>query len=311
VFTDGDTYRVLKASQILVEEGIAKPILLGPKKQILKMIDQYQLAIEENISIIDVAAEEEKVENFAQLFWQERKRKGVTLYEAKKMMKKREYFASMMVKLGEADAIISGLTIKYSSAVKPILEVIGTAKGTTTVAGMYVLLTKHGPLFLADTTINEIPTVEEIVEITVSTARVVKSINYVPKIALLSYSNFGSHKGVIPQKMRKATEILQRDYPELIVDGEMQANFATDEDLLAEVFPFSNLVGNRPNVFIFPELAAGNIAYKMLQSFGALEAIGPLLIGVEKSAHVLQMGSSVREIVNTTTMAVVDAQSHV
>jgi malate dehydrogenase (oxaloacetate-decarboxylating)(NADP+) len=176
---------------------------------------------------------------------------------------------------------------------------------------MYVLLTKHGPLFLADTTINEIPTVEEIVEITVSTARVVKSINYVPKIALLSYSNFGSHKGVIPQKMRKATEILQRDYPELIVDGEMQANFATDEDLLAEVFPFSNLVGNRPNVFIFPELAAGNIAYKMLQSFGALEAIGPLLIGVEKSAHVLQMGSSVREIVNTTTMAVVDAQSHV
>ncbi len=307
VFTDGDSYRVLKAAQILMDEGIATPILLGSKKQILKMIDHYQLGIEE-ITIVDPIAEEEKVSAYAEQFWQKRKRKGVSLFEAKKMMKKREYFGSMMVEMGEADAVISGLTIKYSSAVKPILEVIGTAHGTKTVAGMYVLLTKHGPLFLADTTINEEPSVEEIVEITVNTARTVRGTNYTPRIALLSYSNFGSHNGSIPKKMHKAVEILHRDYPDLIVDGEMQANFATSEELLEEVFPFSELVGNRPNVYIFPDLAAGNIAYKLLQGLGTLEAIGPLLIGVGKCAHVLQMGSSVREIVNVATLAVVDAQ---
>jgi len=308
VFADGDTYRVLKAAQIVLDEGIAKPILLGSRKQILKMIDQYQLGIED-IQIVDPIAEEELLESYSKRLWESRKRKGVTLYEAKKLMKKREYFASMMVESGDADACISGLTIKYASAVKPILEVIGTVKGATTVAGMYVLLTKHGPLFLADTTINEEPTVAEIVEITVNTAKSIARTNLTPRIALLSYSNFGSHKGEIPRKMHEAVAILQRDFPDLIVDGEMQANFALDKDLLAEVFPFSNLVGQRPNVFIFPNLAAGNIAYKLLQSFGALEAIGPLLIGVQKSAHVLQMGSSVREIVNMTTLAVVDAQT--
>jgi malate dehydrogenase (oxaloacetate-decarboxylating)(NADP+) len=171
------------------------------------------------------------------------------------------------------------------------------------------LLTKRGPLFLADTTINEDPTVEQIVEIAVSTAVSVRNRNIVPKVVLLSYSNFGSHRGKTAQKMHKAAEILRRDYPNLLVDGEMQANFALDNELLEEVFPFSSLVGNSPNVFIFPDLSTGNIAYKMLQSFGAVEALGPLLVGLNKSAHVLQMGSSVREIVNMTALAVVDAQA--
>ncbi len=308
VFADGDTYKVLKAAQILIDEGIAIPVVLGPKKRILKLIEDYQLGIED-IEIIDPVGEEDKVQDYAIKFWKQRQRKGLTLFEAKKQMKKREYFASMMVNQGEAEAMISGLTVKYSVAVKPILEVIGTEDYTNTIAGMYVLLTKNGPIFVADTTINEDPTVDEIVEITSNTARAISRVNITPKVALLSYSNFGSHKGAIPKKMHKAVEILRTKYPELIVDGEMQANFALNNELLEEVFPFSELVGKKPNVFIFPDLAAGNIAYKMLQSFGALEAIGPLLIGVKKSAHVVQIGSNVREIVNAATLAVVDAQT--
>jgi malate dehydrogenase (oxaloacetate-decarboxylating)(NADP+) len=308
VFSDGDSYKVLKASQILIDEGIATPILLGNKEKIHQMIEEYQLAIED-VEIISPRDEEEKLNEFAQAYWQKRKRKGVTLYEAKKLLKHREYFGSMMVDFGEADVLISGLTVKYSTGVRPILEIIGTEQNSRTVSGLYVLLTKRGPLYLADTTINEDPTVEEIVDITVNTARSMKRTNLIPKVALLSYSNFGSHKGDVPSKMHKAIEILHERHPDLIVDGEMQANFALDKELLSEVFPFSDLVGKRPNVFIFPDLASGNISYKLLQSFGAVEAIGPMLIGLNKSAHVLQMGSSVREIVNMTTLAVIDAQS--
>lgn len=308
VFTDGDSYKVLKAAQILADEGIAEPILLGRRDKILAMIEEYQLGIED-VLIMNPREEDDKCNHFAECYWEKRKRHGVTLYEAKKMMKSREYFGCMMVDCDEADVVISGQTVKYASAVRPILEIIGKEDGVKTVHGLYVLLTKSGPLFLADTTINVEPTVEQIVDITVNTARSMKRTNLVPKVALLSYSNFGSHKGAVPRKMHKAVEILRKEHPHLIVDGEMQANFAMDQELLEEVFPFAELVGKRPNVFIFPDLAAGNIAYKLLQSFGAVEAIGPMLIGVRKSAHVLQMGSSVREIVNMATMAVVDAQA--
>ena len=308
VFADGDTYKVLKAAQILSDEGIAEPILLGNPKKILKMIEKYQLGIED-ITIINPRDDEERLERFTNHYWEKRRRRGVTLYEARKVMKHREYFGSMMVELGEADVILSGLTIKYGSAVRPILEIIGTAEGVDTIAGLYVLLTKQGPLFLADTTINEDPTVEEIVQITTSTALAMKRTNLRPKVALLSYSNFGSHKGAIPRKMQQAIDVLRKSHPDLVVDGEMQANFATDPELLEEVFPFSTLVGNRPNVFIFPDLAAGNIAYKLLQNYGAVEAIGPILVGLNKGAHVLQMGSTVREIVNVATVAVVDEQT--
>ena len=308
VFSDGDSYKVLKAAQILRDEGIAKPILLGNEKKILKLIDHYQLGIED-VEILDPRVEEELSLHFAECYWKKRQRRGVTLYEAKKLMQHREYFGSMMVDLGEADVLISGLTVKYSMGVRPILEIIGPAPGVKTISGLYTLLTKRGPMFLADTTINVDPTAEQIAEITANTARMLERTNIKPKVALLSYSNFGSHHGEVPRKMHKAVELLRANHPDLIVDGEMQANFALDKDLLEEVFPFSELVGQKPNVFIFPDLAAGNIAYKLLQSFGAVEAIGPLLIGVNKSAHVLQMGSSVREIVNVSALAVVDAQS--
>ena len=214
-----------------------------------------------------------------------------------------------MVEAGDADAFVSGLTRKYKDVVRPLFEVIGAEEGTHKIAGMYIMLSKEGPMFFTDTTINECPSAEEIVEITLQAARMIRRINIKPKVALLSYSNFGASSQSEARKMQKAVKILRNDHPELIVDGEMQANFALNNDLLKESFPFSDLVKHKPNTFIFPNLAAGNIAYKMLQSFGAAEALGPILLGINKSAHVLQMGSSVREIVNMITLASVDAQT--
>ena len=308
VFSDGETYKVIKAAQIITDEGIGKPILLGNRAKILKMIEHYQLGIED-VEIVDPQKDEQRHDKYSQMYWEKRRRRGVTEFEARKVMNNNEYFGCMMLESGEADVLLSGLTIKYSSAIRPILEIVGTADEVSTAAGLYILLTKNGPLFVADTTINENPTVDEIVQITVCTARAMKRTNLRPKVALLSFSNFGSHKGTIPKKMHQAVKILQETYPDLVVDGEMQANFATNQELLEEVFPFSHLVGNRPNVFIFPDLASGNIAYKLLQNYGAVEAIGPILVGLKKSAHVLQMGSSVREIVNVATIAIVDAQT--
>ena len=308
VLAEGDSFKVLKAAQIVIEENIAEPILLGKREKILKMIEDNNLGIGE-VTIVDPSVDLETCDRYADLLFEKRKRKGVTKRDALKLMRDRNYFGNAMLEAGDADAFISGSTKKYGDVVKPVLEIIGTAPGTDRVAGMYIMLTKKGPVFFTDTTINEFPTVEEIVEITVQTARLIQRISITPKIALLSYSNFGSSKMKEAQKMQKASEILQRDYPELIADGEMQANFALDNNLLEETFPFSNLVKNRPNTFIFPNLSAGNIAYKMLQSFEAAEALGPILVGVNKPAHVLQMGCSIREIVNIITLASVDAQT--
>ncbi|MCH2213821.1 MAG: NADP-dependent malic enzyme [Flavobacteriales bacterium] len=308
VFTDGESYKVLKAAQILADDGIAHPIVLGRKKSINALVEKYSLTLD-GIEIRDIEDDQSKLEMYTEAFYEARKRKGLTEYEAKKHMRTRGYYGSMMVKHGEADSVLTGLALKYPSAIKPILNVIGRETGVLQAAGIYILLTKNGPLVLADTTMNTDPTVEDIVEITISTAEAVKRMSIEPKIALLSYSNFGSHKGITPTKMNKATAIIKERRPDLTVDGEMQANFAMDNDLLKEVFPFSNLVDNKPNVLIFPGLASGNIAYKLLQSNGVGEAIGPILIGLDKSAHVLQIGSSVREIVNMATLAAVDAQT--
>ena len=308
VLAEGDSFKVLKAAQIVIEENIAEPILLGNREKILKMIEENNLGISD-VTIVDPHADLETCDRYANLLFEKRKRKGVTKRDAVKLMRDRNYFGNAMLEAGDADAFISGSTKKYGDVVKPVLEIIGTAPGTDRVAGMYIMLTKKGPVFFTDTTINEMPTVEEIVEITVQTARLIQRVSITPKIALLSFSNFGSSKMKEAQKMQQAAEILQRDYPELIVDGEMQANFALDNNLLEETFPFSNLVKNRPNTFIFPNLSAGNIAYKMLQSFEAAEALGPILVGVNKPAHVLQMGCSIREIVNIITLASVDAQT--
>lgn len=308
VLAEGDNFKVIKAAQIAIEENVAKPILLGNREKILRLIEENNLGIAD-IEIVDPFVDTDACNRYAKVLWEKRKRKGLTYYDAVKLMRDRNYFGAAMLEAGDVDAFISGSKKKYSEVIKPIFEIIGTSPDASIISGMYIMLTKKGPKFFADTTINENPSAEEIVEITAQTATLIKRISIQPKIALLSYSNFGSSKMKEAVKMQKATEILHRDYPDLVVDGEMQANFAINNDLLKETFPFSNLVDNRPNTFIFPNLAAGNIAYKMLQSFEAAEALGPILVGVNKPAHVLQIGSSVREIVNIITLASVDAQT--
>lgn len=309
VFSEADNFKMLKAAQIAYDEGIAIPILLGDEKRIRQIDKQHNLGIVDHMQIIDPRNMPAESEVYAERFYDERKRKGVTEFEARRLMKNRDYFGPMMVKQGDADAFITGLTVKYPRAVRPLLEILGPKDSKKRVAGMYIMLTKRGPIFFADTTINEEPSAEGIVDIVLSVSETVRRINLKPKVALLSYSNFGSHHGKVPTKMNKAVEILNTSHPDLIVDGEMQANFAVNNELLQEVFPFSDLVNHKPNIFIFPDLASGNISYKLLQSLGAAEAIGPILIGLDKAAHVLQMGASVREIVNIVAMAVVDAQT--
>ena len=310
VFTEADHYKILKAAQQIKDEGIARPILLGDPEKIAKLIFENNLDLSD-IPIIDPrsSSEEERRNEFGDIFFNKRKRRGYTLFEARKIMRERNYFGAMMLETGAADAMISGLTRKYADPIRPALQVIGMQKHLNRVAGMYIMVTKQGPYFFADTTMNVNPSVQDLVDITVLTANSVKQFNIVPRIALLSYSNFGSTEGEIPQKVREAVAILHKNYPGMIVDGEMQANFALNNDLLKEQFPFSDLVDKKANTLIFPNLISGNIAYKLMQEMGGAEAIGPILIGMNKPVHILQLGSSVREIVNMVTIAVVDAQA--
>ena len=308
VMAEGDNIKTLKAAQILHDEGLALPILLGKRTKIEALIKEHNLGIEE-LPVIDIFEHEYLTERYAAKLYEKRMRKGLTYSDAFKCVHDRNYFGASMVDAGDADAFVSGITRKYKEVITPLFEVIGSEPGTRKVAGMYIMLTKRGPMFFSDTTIHESPTVLDLVETTVQTARMVRRLNIQPRIALLSYSNFGSADKPEPHKVREAVRILREEHPELIVDGEMQANFALSKELLEESFPFSDLTKHEPNTFIFPNLSAGNIAYKLLQSFGAAEALGPVLVGINKPAHVLQMGSSVREIVNMVTLASVDAQT--
>ncbi|MBC7693958.1 MAG: NADP-dependent malic enzyme [Burkholderiales bacterium] len=310
VFTEADTYKILKAAQVAKDEGLAKPILLGNKEKILSLIEQHQIDIGD-MPIIDtwLDEEEDRRNKFGDLLWIKQQRRGLTQYDARKLMRDRNYFGSMMVDQGLADAMISGLTRRYGAPIKPALDVIGVQEGVSRVAGLYMMITKKGPYFFADTTMNTDPTAQQLADIAVLTANTVKQFNIIPRIAMLSYSNFGSADGEVPKKAQEAVKILHKNYPGLIVDGDIQANFAVNNDLLKEQFPFSNLVDKNVNTFIFPNLASGNIAYKLLQELGGAEAIGPVLMGLKKPVHVLQLGSSVREIVNMITIAVVDAQN--
>ena len=310
VFTEADTYKILKAAQVVKDDGIAKPILLGDIDKIKRLIDENNLDLGDTV-IIDTRSPEQEDNRyrFSEMLYQKRKRRGLTQYEAKKLMQDRNYFGAMMVETGMADAMISGLTRKYAVPVRPALQCIGVQDGVKKVAGMYMISNKQGNFFFADTTMNVEPTAQELVDITVLTAQAVRQFNIVPRIALLSYTNFGSAEGPLPEKVREAVAILHRDYPGLIVDGDLQANFALNNELLKEVFPFSELVGKKVNTLIFPNLASGNIAYKMMQELGGAEAIGPILLGMKKPVHILQLGSSVREIVNMVTIAVMDAQT--
>ena len=310
VFAEAEHYKVLKAAEQAVEEGIAHPILIGRKHVISKLIEDNNLELS-SATIIDPRDKDlaEKRKVFGKILHEKRKRHGLTLLEAERAMRKRNYFGAMLVETGEADALVSGLTRNYPRVIRPALQVIGKAEGVSKVAGMYIMQTHQGPMFFADTTVNVNPTAEEIVDITLLMAEAVKRLRIVPRIALLSYSNFGSSKGKDAEKMSTATAILHRDHPDLIVDGEIQANFAINQEMLAESFPFSQLNQRKVNILIFPNLSAGNISYKLLKEMGGLEAQGPVLLGMKKSVHILQMGSSAKEIVDMVRLAVVDAQN--
>ncbi|MBS1646712.1 MAG: NADP-dependent malic enzyme [Bacteroidetes bacterium] len=310
VFAEADTYKILKAAQMARDEGIAKPILLGNKERIQALINEYHLDIGD-IPVIDPTTPEQENTRaeFASLLWKKRHRKGLNLYDCTRLMRDRNYFGAMMVESGMADALISGLTRKYSLPVTAALQCIGVAEGNSRVAGLYMMVTKRGPFFFADCTMTLDPTAEELVEITTLTANAIKQYNITPRIALLSYSNFGSAEGEVPKKMQQAVNMLHKQFPGLIVDGDVQANFAVNNRLLKEQFSFSDLVDKDVNTLIFPNLAAANVSYKLMQELGGAEAIGPVLMGLRKPVHVLQLGSSVREIVNMVTIAVIDAQN--
>lgn len=310
VFADADNLKILKAAQIVYDEGIAYPILLGNSKKIQAIASENNIDLAE-LPIIDPLSDEteQKRNTYAALLFNKRKRKGVNFYESKKMMRDRNYYGCMMVETGDADAMISGLLKNYPDAIRPALQVIGKEESCKKIAGMYIMITKKGPLFLADTTVNFNPTAEELADITIMVAREVSNFNITPRIAMLSYSNFGSSNSPEAQLVARATAIVKHRNPKLIVDGEMQASLAFSKEVLKDNYPFSELAEHDVNTLIFPNLAAGNIAYNLLKEVGGADAIGPILLGLKKPVHVLQLGSSVRNIINMTLVAVIDAQS--
>lgn len=309
VFAEADNIKILKAAQIVFDEGIGYPILLGDEAKIRQMAASNGIDIE-GLPIYDPRSEatEEKRLAYAEIFFRKRARRGFNAYEAKKIMRDRNYFGCMMVECGDADAMISGLTKNYPDTIRPALQTIGTEEGVKKIAGMYIMLTKKGPLFLADTTVNFNPTAEELAEITLQVAREVRHFNIIPRIAMLSYSNFGSSNSPEARLVSEARQIVKQKMPSLIVDGEIQANVAFNKELLKENYPFSELVDKDVNTLVFPNLAAGNIAYNILKELGDADAVGPILLGLKKPVHVLQLGSSVRSIYNMALIAVLDAQ---
>ncbi|MBO9672493.1 MAG: NADP-dependent malic enzyme [Sphingobacteriaceae bacterium] len=309
VFAEADNYKILKAAQIVKDDNIAIPILLGNKDKIQAIIDEHALELE-GVEIIDQMQNPDKTKQYAEALFKKRQRKGVSsMRDATKLLRDRNYYGASMVEFGEADAMISGLTKNYAATIKPALQVIGVKPGVKRVAGMYMMMTKKGPVFFGDTTVNVDPTAEELVDITLLIDKSVKQFNIKPRIALLSYSNFGSNDGVTPNKVRETVNLLHKNHPEVVVDGEMQGNFAINNELLKDNFPFSTLADAPANTLVFPNLESGNIAYKLLQELGGAEAVGPILLGLNKPVHIVQLGSSVREIVNMVTIAVVDVQA--
>jgi malate dehydrogenase (oxaloacetate-decarboxylating)(NADP+) len=309
VFAEADNVKILKAAQIVFDDNIGYPILLGDENNIRNIVAANSVDIE-SFPILDPRsdANEEKRNQYAELFFRKRGRRGYNLYEAKKVMRDRNHFGCMMVECGDADAMISGLTKNYPDTIRPALHAIGTEDGVDKIAGMYLMLTKRGPLFLADTTVNFNPTADEVANITLMVAKEIRNFNIIPRIALLSYSNFGSSNSPEARLMADARKIVKQKMPLLIVDGEMQASVAFNNELMKENYPFSELVDKDVNTLIFPNLAAGNIAYNLLKELGTADAIGPILLGLKKPVHILQLGSSVRSIVNMALIAVVDAQ---
>ena len=309
VFAEADNQKILKTAQIIFDEGIAHPILLGNETKIRAIADANRIDIDD-LQIIDPQSDqyEEKRKQFGELFFAKRQRKGYNRYESLKIMRDRNHFGCMMVETGEADAMISGLTKNYPDTIRPAIQIIGMEEGVKKIAGMYLLLTKRGPLFLADTTVNFNPTAQELADITLLVAREVRNFNLTPRIAMLSYSSFGSSNSAEAKLVAHARDIVKQKSPSLIVDGEIQASLAFNREMLSENYPFSELADHDVNTLIFPNLAAGNVAYNLLKEVGGADAIGPILLGLKKPVHVLQLGSSVRSIANMALIAVVDAQ---
>jgi malate dehydrogenase (oxaloacetate-decarboxylating)(NADP+) len=308
VFAEADHLDVLKAAQIVMEEGIGKPILLGNKEIILELMDEIGFDVE--VPIIDPKTSEcdAKRLQYAQTFWESRKRRGITLLDAQKWMRERNYFAAMMINEGEADAMVTGYSRSYPSVVKPIMSLIDKAPGVTRIATTNMMMTSRGPMFLSDTAINPDPTSDDLAKIALMNAKTLRMFGLEPVIAMVSYSNFGSSDNASANKVREAVAYLHKYYPDLIVDGEIQADFALNPEMLKDKFPFSKLAGKKVNTLIFPNLEAANINYKMLKELYQVDSIGPIMLGLDKPVHIFQLGASVEEMVNMAAVAVVDAQ---
>ena len=308
VFAEADHLDVLKAAQRVHDEKIGKPILLGNKEIILELKEELGFTADVPIRDPKTAEEKECRERFALAYWKARQRKGITLLEAQKWMRERNYFAAMMVNEGEADSLITGYSRPYPSVVKPILELIEKDKDVTRVAAANLMLTKQGPMFLADTTININPTAKEMAKISQLTSGLARMFGMKPHVAMLSFSNFGSSNSESSKKISEAVSYIHRHFPKVVVDGALQADFALNPEMLAKEFPFSKLNGKKVNVLIFPNLDAANITYKLMKQLDQVESIGPIIMGLSKPVHILQLGASVDEMVNMAAVAVVDAQ---
>ena len=308
VFAEADQLNVLKAAQIVLEEGVATPILLGRRDEIERLMEE--LEFDDEVLIIDPKSDESSIQKnkYAEIYWKQQQRKGITLLAAQKLMRERNYFAAMMVNEGDADALVSGYSTNYGSVLKPMLNLIGMAPGTTRIAATNVMITQRGPMFLSDTAININPSADDLIKIAQMTSGVVKMFGIEPVMAMTSYSNFGSSKDKTATKVREAVSYLHRRHPDLLVDGELQTDFALNSDMLNENFPFSRLANKKVNTLIFPNLESANITYKLLKELNKAESIGPIVMGLRKPVHILQLGASVDEIVNMTAVAVVDAQ---
>ena len=308
VFAEADQLNVLKAAQIALEDGIATPILLGRRDEIERLMEE--LEFDEEVLIIDPKGDESSVQKnkYAEIYWKQQQRKGTTLLAAQKLMRERNYFAAMMVNEGDADALISGYSSNYGSVVKPMLNLIGLAPGSTRIATANIMITQRGPMFLSDTAININPSADDLIKIAQMTSGVVKMFGLEPVMAMISYSNFGSSKDKTATKVKEAVSYLHRRHPQLLVDGELQTDFALNSEMLKANFPFSRLANKKVNTLIFPNLESANITYKLLKELNKAESIGPIMMGLRKPVHILQLGASVDEIVNMTAVAVVDAQ---
>ena len=308
VFPEADLMDVLKAAQRVYQEGIAIPVLLGPKDIIQSKMEE--LGFEANLQIIDPKSPEERERRhrFADIYWKKRERKGITQINARRLMRERNYFGAMLVNTGEADAMITGYSRSYPQTIRPILDLVEKEEGFQRIAATSILITKRGPLFLSDTTMNPNPSSEDLTAITLAVAEKAKMFGLDPAIALLSYSNFGSAPSESTKKLSKTVSYLHKNYPELIVDGEVQVDVALNPEKMAAMFPFSKLKGKAANVLIFPNLESANITYKIMKESEGISSIGPIILGLSKPIHITLMNASVDEMVNLTTFAVVDAQ---